>query len=104
MDSAAIQEAKQQENPYAKAQITTKIIPSTNNTFGYDILLYGKYDNGIWQYNGSTWSQLTPYTPEAMVATGSLLYGDFGFTGIWMYNGSTWTQITPNDPASMTGN
>jgi hypothetical protein len=47
MDSAAIQEAKQQENLYAKAQITTKIIPSTNNTFGYDILLYGKYDNGM---------------------------------------------------------
>jgi hypothetical protein len=36
------QEIKQQENPYAKADITTKIIPSANNTFGYDILLYGK--------------------------------------------------------------
>ena len=35
-------EEKQQENPYAKAEITTKIIPSANNTFGYDILLYGK--------------------------------------------------------------
>jgi hypothetical protein len=32
--------AKQQENPYAKAEITVKIIPSANNTFGYDILLY----------------------------------------------------------------
>jgi len=29
-----------QENPYAKAEITIQIIPSTNNTFGYDILLY----------------------------------------------------------------
>lgn len=38
----ATQEAKQQENPYAKAEITTKIIPSANNTFGYDILLHGK--------------------------------------------------------------
>jgi hypothetical protein len=35
-------DAKQQENPYAKAEITTKIIPSVNNTFGYDILLGGK--------------------------------------------------------------
>ena len=36
------QEVKQQENPYANAEITTKIISSANNTFGYDILLYGK--------------------------------------------------------------
>ena len=35
-------EAKQQENPYAKAEITTRVIPSLNNTFGYDILLDGK--------------------------------------------------------------
>ena len=32
-------ETKQQENPYAKADITIKILPSANNTFGYDILL-----------------------------------------------------------------
>jgi hypothetical protein len=38
----SIQETKQQENPYANAEITTKIIPSANNTFGYDILLYGR--------------------------------------------------------------
>ncbi len=33
-------ETKQQEHPYAKADITIKIIPSANNTFGYNILLY----------------------------------------------------------------
>jgi hypothetical protein len=33
---------KQQRNPYTNAEITTKIIPSTNNTFGYDILLYAR--------------------------------------------------------------
>lgn len=32
----------QQKNPYAKAPIITKIIPSENNTFGYDILVNGK--------------------------------------------------------------
>ena len=36
------QEAKQQKNPYANAEITIKIIPAANNTFGYDILLYGR--------------------------------------------------------------
>jgi len=35
-------EVKQPKNPYANAEITTKIIPSANNTFGYDILLYGR--------------------------------------------------------------
>jgi hypothetical protein len=29
-------------NPYANAEMTTKIIPSANNTFGYDILVYGR--------------------------------------------------------------
>jgi hypothetical protein len=41
-DTSATQEAKQKEKPYANAEITTKIIPSANNTFGYDILLFGK--------------------------------------------------------------
>ena len=32
-------EVKEQNNPYADAKITTKIIPSAKNTFGYDILI-----------------------------------------------------------------
>ena len=39
------QEAIQQKekiNPYAKAEITTKIIPSANKTFGYEIIVKGK--------------------------------------------------------------
>jgi hypothetical protein len=35
-------EATQQKNPYAEADITTRIIPSANHTYGYDILLYGR--------------------------------------------------------------
>lgn len=35
-------DGKEETNPYAKAELTIKIIPSINNTFGYDILLYGK--------------------------------------------------------------
>jgi hypothetical protein len=35
-------EVKQQKNPYGKAEITIKIIPSANKTFGYDIFLYGR--------------------------------------------------------------
>ena len=36
-----------------------------------------------------------------MVATGSLLYGDFGSSGIWMYNGSSWSQLTPGNPENI---
>ena len=35
-------EVKQQNNPYANAKITTRIIPSANKTFGYDVLVNGK--------------------------------------------------------------
>jgi hypothetical protein len=57
--------------------------------------------NGIWQYSGSTWSQLTPYDPTAMTAAGSLLYANFG-NGVYMYNGSSWSQLTPYSPTAMT--
>jgi hypothetical protein len=33
---------KEKNSPYTKAKITTKIIPSANKTFGYDILVNGK--------------------------------------------------------------
>ena len=36
------EEVKEQKKPYANAELTIKIIPSANNTFGYDILLYGR--------------------------------------------------------------
>jgi hypothetical protein len=41
-DPSTKTEAKQQTNPYATAEITAKIIPSANNTFGYDILIHGR--------------------------------------------------------------
>jgi hypothetical protein len=42
-DEAAGKEAKQQErNPYTNAEISIKIIPAVNNTFGYDILVWGR--------------------------------------------------------------
>jgi hypothetical protein len=35
-------EVKQEKTPYANAEITIKIIPSANKTFGYEIFLYGR--------------------------------------------------------------
>jgi hypothetical protein len=37
-----VQEIEQKENPYTIADLTTKIILSVNNTFGYNIFLYGR--------------------------------------------------------------
>ena len=34
--------------------------------------------DGIWKWNGSSWTKITPSNPEAMAAAGSPLYGDFG--------------------------
>lgn len=33
---------REKNNPYAKTKIKTKIIPSANKTFGYEILVNGK--------------------------------------------------------------
>ena len=41
-EEGAGKEVKEQKNPYTKAELTIKIIPSANKTFGYEILLYGK--------------------------------------------------------------
>jgi hypothetical protein len=41
-DQSAGRDAKQQKNPYADAEITVKIIPAANKTFGYDILIKGR--------------------------------------------------------------
>jgi hypothetical protein len=42
IENSVKKEVKQQKNPYANAEISIKIIPSINKTFGYDILVQGK--------------------------------------------------------------
>jgi len=41
-EAAIIEPGQKQTNLYEKAEVTTKIIPSANKTFGYDVLLYGR--------------------------------------------------------------
>ena len=71
--------------------------------YEYLTKLYADFaGNGIWKYDGTSWSQITPNVPTAMTASGSLLYGNFGTgAGIWKWNGSSWTQVTPNNPQLM---
>ena len=66
------------------------------------ILLYGAFTKaGIWKWDGSSWSQVTPNNPDLMVATGTTLYGAFAGGGIWKWDGTNWTQATPNNPQLM---
>ena len=39
-DASLQSTVKEKPNPYANADLSIKIIPSMNNTYGYDILLY----------------------------------------------------------------
>ncbi len=41
-DETVQNESMQQKNPFANSEITIKIIPAVNNTFGYDILISGR--------------------------------------------------------------
>jgi hypothetical protein len=42
VENSVKKEVKEQKNPYTSAEISIKIIPSINKTFGYDILVQGK--------------------------------------------------------------
>jgi hypothetical protein len=59
---------------------------------------------GLYEYDGTAWSQLTPNHPASMTAAGSILYASFAGYGLYKYDSGTWTQITPNAPTSMTTN
>ncbi|OPY79365.1 MAG: Fibronectin type III domain protein [Syntrophorhabdus sp. PtaU1.Bin153] len=75
---------------------------TTTDTVASGSVLYAYFgSSGIWAWNGSTWSQISPSDPQSMVVSGSLLYVDFGSSGTWRWNGSTWSQISPSDPQSM---
>jgi hypothetical protein len=61
--------------------------------------LYGDFTGqGIWQWSGTNWTQVTPNDAQLMVATNTTLYGSFAGNGIWQWNGNSWSQVTPNNP------
>jgi hypothetical protein len=54
---------------------------------------------GLYQYDGTTWTQLTPNdTVQALKDGGSYLYADYGTLGLWKYsNSASWVQISSGD-------
>ena len=57
--------------------------------------------NGLWHYDGSSWTNLAGWDSEGMEAWGSGLAVDFGTYGLWNYDGSTWTSLAGWNPGGM---
>jgi hypothetical protein len=56
---------------------------------------------GLYKWDGTAWSQLTPANPENMVASDSALYVGFGASGIYKWDGSSWAQLSVANPVIM---
>ena len=57
--------------------------------------------NGLWHYDGSSWSKMTNWNPDDDLAgTGCGLMVDFGGNGLWRNDGTSWSKITDWDAGS----
>ncbi len=56
---------------------------------------------GIWQWELGTWTQINAATPQNMVASAGVLYGDFGTDGVWKWDLGEWVKINTGNPTSM---
>ena len=55
--------------------------------------------NGLWHYDGSSWTSLAGWDPEGMAEWNGGLAVNFGVTyGLWNYDGTTWTQLAAWNP------
>ena len=57
--------------------------------------------NGLWHYDGASWSKLTTWNPDDDLAgwSGGLAV-DFGGDGLWNHDGTSWSQKTSWNPGS----
>ena len=59
-------------------------------------LLYADFgSDGLWQWDGETWTYIAASNPENIVANpdNTPLYADFGQDGVWVWNGTAWSKI-----------
>jgi hypothetical protein len=63
----------------------------------YDNKLVANFSSGLWQYDGSNWTQLASASVQNIVEACGKVYGDFGPWGVWKWNGA-WTQLSWGDP------
>ena len=57
--------------------------------------------NGLWHYDGASWSKLTTWNPDDDLAgwSGGMAV-DFGGDGLWNHDGSLWSMLTGWNPGS----
>ena len=71
-----------------------------HGSFGHT--LYANFTGyGLFQWNGTTWTQINPSVPASMVASDTALYANFTGYGIYKYEAGTWTSLSPTDPSIM---
>jgi hypothetical protein len=56
---------------------------------------------GLYSWNGTACTHLSSYTPQVMVAAGSMLWGDFGPLGLYQWDGNAWALLSSYSPESM---
>jgi len=53
---------------------------------------------GVYYYNGASWSQISTNNAEWLTGYDTSLAADFGSTyGLYQYDGSAWSQISTSD-------
>ena len=62
--------------------------------------------DGIYVYDGASWSKIANSDPSSLVIWGSNLVADFGSDtigadGIYVYDGASWSKIAQSDPDSL---
>jgi hypothetical protein len=56
---------------------------------------------GLYQYDGTNWTQLTANSSvENMLGISGKVYADYGSLGLWKYDGG-WTLLSPINPEKM---
>jgi hypothetical protein len=55
---------------------------------------------GLWQYEGG-WTQLSPMSPDKLLANGNKLLATFPGFGLHQHDGTTWTQLSSVSPLDM---
>jgi hypothetical protein len=59
--------------------------------------------DGLYQYDGSSWSRLAASNPQHLAVYNNKLVADFGSDGLWQFDGFSWSKLTSSD-ADNTGN
>ncbi|MBF0118547.1 MAG: hypothetical protein HQK79_06900 [Desulfobacterales bacterium] len=66
----------------------------------YNNKLVAKFSDGLYQYDGTSWTKITSTASEDMIGVGANLYVDFGAKGVYKYK-TSWTQIATNNPTML---